>query len=215
MSIKASSISIPNNYKNTQFGKAIETLLNREIDSYSQRYKTALTKAMKQIGQQAVLDWYSASGFSTGADVTSALRVESAFVRNTKSQKIVRLTSYFDETSLDAMSEYYESAVRWNVRHSDICNYSPGTYVFLLRWEHGYLNLPDRARATDSGWVNDNCQISQLGSLKSFFATALKNDLTTVTNSLVRNRNTNMGAGATSSNRSGIKNLVHGKAGGN
>lgn len=207
MSIK-STIRFKNS-KNDSRISAAQKIIDREIDSYAQRFKTALTKVTLQIAKESVMEWYSGSGLSTGAEVASAIRVESSFLRKTKGTKTIHVRGCFDEARLDAITSHYESAIRWNAKHSDICDYTPGTYIFLLRWDLGVTALPERATATDTGWVNEHFQCSSLGSLKDFLALSMKVGIKNKAADVMRGRNYGMGAGSKSSNRTGLANLRH------
>ncbi len=209
MSIKGSYGTLTLKYSNIpQLKKDVETILNRAMDSQAHRFKTAATKAMLQIGRQAVLDWYAASGLRTGEEVASALRTESIFVRNQGGHKLIRLTSYFDSSVLDATSSYFDSAERWCYRHEDIdCEYTPGTYVFLLRWNTGALNLPEESNVSD--WINDNYQVSPYGALQNYFAMSIMANMERTIPLLIRERNQAMGVGINSKNRGGMANLRH------
>lgn len=208
MSIKATGISFTT--ESEEMKKKIITLVNREVDSFAQRTKTAATKAMLHIGRQAVTDWYSASGLNSGVEVASALRTESNFVRNQGGDKVIRVTSYFDSSVLDGMSSYFKSAERWCYKHSEInCDYTPGTYVFLLRWNTGALNLPEESNVSD--WINDNYQVSPYGALQNYFSMCVLAKIGSLTTTLTRGRNRKMGAGTESANRTGLSNLSHRK----
>lgn len=208
MSIKGGHVSY--SIKGTNTRKLVATIMNRVTDSVAHRVKTAATKAMLQLGQKSIIDWYAASGLTTGQEVASALRVESSFLRNQGGAKLIKVTSYFDVPSLNAMSGYFKSAEKWCYRHSEInCDYTPGTYIFLLRWNTGALNLPEESNVSD--WINDNYQVSPYGALQSYFAISIMANIESTTNALIRKRNRSMGAGTESKNNSGINNLRHGK----
>lgn len=196
--------------------QAIQKIIDREVDSYAQRYKTALTKAMKDIVQQSVRTWHGASGLSTGEMLASAVNTESAFVRTTKDHKVIRVTSYFDSGTIDSMSSLFPDAGRWAGRHPELCTMSVGAYIFFLRWDLGITALPEKANFTGSGWVNPNFQMSSLGPMQSYCLQEVMNNLIAVAGmpGMMRGRNQSMGAGINSSNRGGMSNLVHGKGGG-
>lgn len=208
MSIKAGHIfsSVKSKISNT----AIETIANRYVDSVANRTKTAVTKAAKQLGQQAVLNWYEASNLSSGKLVASALRAESRFVRNQGDATIIRVTTYFDSSIINQLTPQYPKAEKWCMRHEDIdCDYTPGIFIFLLRWNTGALNLPEESTVSD--WINDNYQVSPLGAMETYFSMYILSKLNVTTAALIRNRNRAMGAGTLSKNRGGLNNLARKK----
>lgn len=189
---------------------SVAAALDRIVDSYANRLKTAAKTAAVSIRREAIVDWYSYNKLSSGHAVAKAVVGKATFKRVTNRKTIIEVSTYMDAERLAALSDHYPSAERWIERHEDINSpWAPGLYVYTLRWEAGVLYLPERAHFTGSGWTNSNFQISCEDTLRKFTLKRLNDFLDKdIIVSKLRSRNTNMGAGITSLGRdNGLANL--------
>lgn len=188
---------------------SVAAALDRIVDSYANRLKTAAKTAAVSIRKDCIVEWYSYNKLSSGNAVARAVVGEATFKRVTNRKTIIEVSTYMDAERLASLSSHYPSADKWVSRHEDINSpWAPGLYVYTLRWETGALALPERAHFTGSGWTNSNFQYSCVGPLKQYTLKWLDTLMGDTIFKVMKGRNTNMGAGITSLGRdTGLANL--------
>lgn len=188
---------------------SVAAALDRIVDSYAQRLRTAAKNSAILIRKKCITDWYSINNLKSGAAVANAVTGTAKFRRISNRKTIIEVTTYMDTDHLISLSSRYPSADRWISKHEDINSpWAPGLYVYTLRWETGALALPEISHFTGSGWVNPNFLYSSVGPLKQYTLSWLEEEMPYMIVDIMKGRNTNMGAGISSTGRdTGLANL--------
>lgn len=205
--------------------KELRQILDRQMDSYVQRFITAGNKLMKQSYIDGIGEWYSQSGLprSTFNHIKKHVHSYKTMTRSTNKVTLM-FHGYLDGDGVESEG-LFPSVRKWARDHSEPWHYmknpnnpersplsmsiTPSEYVINLQWQYGVIGLPNKARNTGTGWINPRFR-SHGWSMEHVTGNAIRDafdKLKEDPSTKLQKRQTTQGAGINSSNRAGMDNL--------